>query len=799
MSTILSSSAEVREECARLQAIEEYGILDTPREDDYDQIALLAAQICEAPISAITFIAKEKQWFKAEVGIGLRETPLDSSFCRHAIQQKGPFIVSDTTKDSRFSGNPFVTGKPNTRFYAGIPLETPEGIPIGALCVFDYKPRTLSAKETLSLTALARLAMIQLELRRALRQRSESDHRLRVSELSYRRLFEAAKDGIFILDVDTGRITDVNPYLCELLGFSRDQIMGKTIGELSPFKDIEANERMLERLQDKGYVRYENLPLQANDGRKMAVECVCNVYSVADKKVIQCNIRDITERRRMEARFRRLVDSNAQGVIFWNTKGEITGANDAFIQMVGYSREELEAGKLNWATMTPPEYAERDILALKKLRDGGGVVPYEKAFICKTGSLLPVIVGAVFFEDSPDEGVCFVIDLTEAKKLELQFLRAQRMESVGTLAGGIAHDLNNILAPILMAIQLLKELSDKPQVTEILDSLESSAKRGADIVRQVLSFARGMSGEKIEVQLKNLIKDIKDIIQNTFPKDIRVRTFIPSDIWTVLGDPTQIHQVLLNLCVNARDAMPDGGTLSIDVKNCLLDQQCAAMNLQAKAGRYVQIAVTDSGTGMAPNVVERIFEPFFTTKDISKGTGLGLSTVMAIVKSHGGIINVYSEPGKGTSFKVYFPTPDSSDDVQSDLMEEQNLPRGNGETVLVVDDEPLIRKITRQTLENFGYKVLTATDGADGVAVYADHAADIAVVLTDMMMPVMTGQNMILVLLRLNPLLKIITTSGLDSNGNELRGDSDSKKHFLLKPYTAKTLLKSLQEALNDD
>jgi PAS domain S-box-containing protein len=490
------------------------------------------------------------------------------------------------------------------------------------------------------------------------------------------------------------------------------------------------------------------------------------------------------------------VDSNAQGVIFWNTKGEITGANDAFLGTVGFTRKELEAGKLNWSAMTPPEYADRDLIYLQRLTDQGSSAPYEKEYIRKDGSRVPVLIGAVFFEDSPKEGVCFVVDLTEPKKLELQFLRAQRMESIGTLAGGIAHDLNNILAPIMMAIHLLRDLSDNPQATKILDSLQTSAQRGADIVRQVLSFARGMEGEKIEVQPKHLIEDVENIIKNTFPKNIRLVSSFPPGIWTVLGDPTQIHQILLNLCVNARDAMPNGGDLSIEVENCIIDEQYAAMNLQAKAGRYVQIAITDSGTGMAPAVAERIFEPFFTTKEISKGTGLGLSTVMAIVKSHQGIINVYSEPGRGTSFKVLIPATHTPGTMPLELSEELNLPRGNGETILLVDDEATILDITSQTLQNFGYQVLTATDGAEAVAVYAGHAAEIAAVLTDMMMPVMNGQTMIRALRRINPLVKVIATSGLEANDLNAEVGGENVKHFLLKPYTSATLLKSVRAIL---
>jgi PAS domain S-box-containing protein len=786
-------------EADRLQVIEDYGILDTPREDDYDDLARLAAQICEAPVSLVSIVAADKQWFKAEVGMGVRETSLDVSICKHAIRQRGLFLVPDTTKDPRFSDNRMVLGKPYLRFYAGVPLFSSEGFPLGTLCVLDYKPRVLTDEQTFALNVLARQVMIQLELRRSLKARSKSDHKLRTSELNYRRLFEAARDGIFLLDIDTGRITDVNPYLSEFLGFSRDEMIGKTVDELSPFKNIEANQAMLRRLQLDGYVRYEDLPLKTSDGRSLAVECVCNVYRVGDTKVIHCNIRDITERKRNEARFRRLVESNAQGIIFWKTNGEITGCNDAFLRIVGYSRDEQVAGALNWAAMTPPAYSEQDRLYIEQLSIYGGNAPYEKEYIRKDGSLVPVLIGAALFEDSPQEGVCFVVDLSEPKKLELQFLRAQRMESIGTLAGGIAHDLNNILTPIMISIYLLKEMVDEPKIQKILTTIETSAKRGADIVRQVLSFARGMEGEKIEVQPKHLLEDVENIIKNTFPKNIRLITDIPGDTWTILGDPTQIHQILLNLCVNARDAMSSGGgNLTITMKNRVLDEQYAAMHSQAKVGSYVQIDITDTGIGMPTETVEKIFEPFFTTKDLNEGTGLGLSTVMAIVKSHNGIINVSSQPGKGTTFEIYLPAIHVPIALRKEPMENIESPRGNGETILLVDDEASILNLTSQTLQAFGYRVLTATDGADAVAVYAEQGTEIAIVVTDLMMPVMDGQAMIHALMRLNPEIKIIATSGLNLDGGATEKTRLGIKRFLLKPYTAATLLHTLRTVLDE-
>ena len=511
---------------------------------------------------------------------------------------------------------------------------------------------------------------------------------------------------------------------------------------------------------------------------------------------------DITKRkhaedaeRKAEARFRLLVDSNAQGVIFWNVQGQILGANDAFLKIVLHTREDLEKGLLNWIALTPPEYAHLDRRASEQLAATGVCELFEKEYIRKDGSRVPILLGAAIFKDNPTEGVCFVLDLSERKKLEQQFLRAQRMESIGTLAGGIAHDLNNILAPILMSIDLLKMTATDSQAMEILETIGTSAKRGADIVRQVLSFARGVEGERVEVQPQQLLAELESIIKDTFPKNIRLRFVTPRETWMMLGDRTQIYQILLNLCVNARDAMPQGGTLTVTLENCVLDEHYAAMNLHAKAGRYVQIGVTDTGTGMPPEVLNRIFEPFFTTKDLNEGTGLGLSTVMAIVKSHGGNVNVYSEPGNGTTFRVYIPMAESLPERAQTRAQDPGMPRGKGELILVVDDEASILSITSRTLAAFGYRVLGATDGAEATALYAQNKAEIALVLTDMAMPIMDGAALIRALLRINPAVLIVATSGLKASGDMVQAPLGIKQ-FLIKPYTSSTLLEALHALL---
>jgi PAS domain S-box-containing protein len=401
-------------------------------------------------------------------------------------------------------------------------------------------------------------------------------------------------------------------------------------------------------------------------------------------------------------------------------------------------------------------------------------------------------------EGQPKSVLTINTDVTERKRIEAQFLRAQRMESIGTLAGGIAHDLNNILTPIMMSIELLRDGANSEESEKILRTISTSARRGADIVRQVLSFARGIEGQRVEIQPKHLVKDLAQIIGDTFPKDIRLDFFVPEDIWTILGDPTQVHQVLLNLSVNARDAMPHGGELTIRIENRVLDEHYAVMHMQAKPGRYVEIAVTDTGIGVPAENLDKIFEPFFTTKELNKGTGLGLSTVMAIVKSHNGLINVYSEVGRGSVFHVYFPAMETSKHGRKEQLEVASIPRGHGETVLLVDDEASIRTVTGQTLQAYGYRVITASDGAEALALYARNQEEISLVLTDMRMPILAGSPMIQALLRINPTLKIIAASGLDASGSLNTYSGPGVKYFLMKPYTAETLLKTIRATLDE-
>ncbi|HET6862463.1 MAG TPA: ATP-binding protein, partial [Pyrinomonadaceae bacterium] len=362
---------------------------------------------------------------------------------------------------------------------------------------------------------------------------------------------------------------------------------------------------------------------------------------------------------------------------------------------------------------------------------------------------------------------------------------------------GIAHDLNNVLSPILMAIDMLQLKAADESTEKWLKVLRSNAERGADMVRQVLSFARGVEGERVAVQPRHLVKEIIKILRETLPKSIEINHKVPNDLWMISADATQIHQVLMNLCVNARDAMPEGGSIVIRAENQLVDENYAKVNVEAAPGRFVLISVSDTGPGIPQQIQSRIFEPFFTTKEMTKGTGLGLSTALTIVKSHGGFINVYSELHKGTSFSIHLPALDPREKSELASKLKTDLPLGHGELVLVVDDEESIREITKGTLETFGYRVLTASDGTQAVAIYADHPDDVAVVLTDMMMPFMDGPATIRALQRMNPNVRIIAASGLGASQRAADASLAGVEIFLDKPYTAEKLLKALAKIIS--
>lgn len=510
--------------------------------------------------------------------------------------------------------------------------------------------------------------------------------------------------------------------------------------------------------------------------------------------LLERSIRYAIERQRSQQKIREqaaLLDIATDAIIVISLEDKILFWNKGAERLYGWQVEEVLAKNANQLYQESLERIQQVQNKLFQIGEWQG----ELHQITKADKEIIVYSRWTLVRDRHNQPKSILIvnsDITEKKQLEAQFLRAQRLESIGTLASGIAHDLNNVLAPILMTAQLLETQLHDERSQRLLPIVVTNAKRGAALVKQVLSFARGMEGTYTTLQVRHLIAEIRQIANQTFPKSIEIYTDLAPNLWTVSGDATQLHQVLMNLVVNARDAMSHGGTLKIAAENFFIDENYARMQLEAKVGPYISITVEDTGIGMSAEVIERIFEPFFTTKELGKGTGLGLSTVRGIVKSHGGFVNVYSEIGKGTQFQVYLPAVESMETLAEG---EQNLPLGNGELILVVDDEAAIREATKTSLETYNYKVLTAIDGIEAIALYAEHRERVNLVVVDMLMPAMDGSITIRTLQKINPQIKVIATSGLASKEHTDLVDTGIKT-FLSKPYTAKELLQAISKIL---
>jgi PAS domain S-box-containing protein len=718
------------DEAQRLKTLHQYDVLDTPPEQSFDDLTMLAAQICQTPMSTVSLVDKSRQWFKSKIGVSVEETSRDIAFCAHTILHKSEVLeVRDAEADPRFADSPLVTADPHIRFYAGAPLVSPDGQALGALCVMDRAPRTLTPEQLAALGALSRLVVAQLELRRQTRELAN----------------EAA-----------------------------------------------------ERQRSKGLLdqQYEQLAASKAEADRLlglAEKSRRAVLSVLeDEKRAGQNLRE------SEERFRQLAENIQE--VFWITcpaRNQMIYVSPAYEKVWGRTCQSLYASPGSWLDAIHPEDRDR-IRQAATTRQPNGTYDEEYRIVRPDQSVRWIHDRAFPVRDRAgqvDRIVGVAGDITEKKKMEAQFLRAQRLENIGTLAGGIAHDLNNVLAPILMSCEMLQMQARDEITRNLVVMIKGGAERGADLVRQVLSFARGVEGRRISVQAKHLIREMVNIARETFPKSIRIESRTQKDLWVVSGDPTQLHQVLLNLCVNARDAMPAGGELTITADNVLVETPLPGMDQDIKPGPYLVIKVTDTGTGIPPEIRERIFEPFFTTKEVGKGTGLGLSTTLGIVKSHGGLINIESEPGKGTTFEVWLPA-NNREEQPAAPVGEAPLPRGNGEQILVVDDELSLRTLTRQTLEAHGYVVLTATNGAEAITTYSKYKEEIDVVLTDILMPEMDGVALTLALRKMNPTALVIATCGFADKEHHAKAIDAGAKKFLPKPYTAEMLLNSLAEIL---
>lgn len=661
------------------------------------------------------------------------------------------------------------------------------------------------------------------------------------SEKKFFALLESAPDAIVIVNTE-GLISIINSQTEKLFGYSRIELINKPLEALVPHRYHNHHHNHRKNYFQDPHTRPmgSGLDLYARrkDGSEFPVEISLSPLQTEEGVLVTSIIRDVTERKRSAEALKRahdelekrveertkelsqanqnlklqfeelkraeqqireqaaLLDKTQDAIIVEDMEGKIIFWNKSAESIYGWTSAEAIGQKTQNLLFEKsyPQLQEALQAVLDKKEWRGEMQNSTK--LSKEITVESRWTLVLNNQGEPQAKLIVNTDITEKKKLAAQFLRAQRMESIGTLASGIAHDLNNALTPVLMAVQILRERFSDEESLFLLNILTAGAERAADMVRQVVSFARGVEGNRVVLQPKHFINELKKILDQTFPKFIQIDSFVAKDLWPVVGDATQLYQVLLNLCVNARDAMIQGGQLSIRAENIFLDENYVKMYLDGKPGQYVLITVSDTGIGIAKDTIDKIFDPFFTTKEVGKGTGLGLSTVAVIVKSHGGFIEVYSEIGRGTKFKVFLP---SAPQVPTQHVESRitSLMLGKGETVLIVDDELSIREITRATLNKYGYSPMVAGDGTEALAIYAKHSEEISVVLIDMMMPYLDGIATIRALQRLNPTVKIIATSGLSSDGKAGEAIACGAKSFLPKPYTAEKLLEMLADVIN--
>ncbi len=509
--------------------------------------------------------------------------------------------------------------------------------------------------------------------------------------------------------------------------------------------------------------------------------------------------RDITARKQAEERIREqaeIIEQAPVAVIITDLDGRVVYCNGSAVQLYGVPREACVGRKVDELLTTDTlNHLNAARLVVERTGHWTGEIPV----LTRGGRQFQAELHlSVIHDDTgrPRGRLSMAIDITEKQKIQEQFLRAQRLESLGMLAAGISHDLNNILAPVLMGAPLLRLRATHPSDLRVLDTIESSVSRGAGLVRQILSFAHGAGGGKTLIQAKHLLRDISQFIEQTFPKNLVLALDIPNDLWTVQGNPTQVHQVLLNLCVNARDAMPGGGTLRITASNRLLPSSSeGSVGHHTASGAYLMIEVADTGTGIPPELLDKIWDPFFTTKGEGKGTGLGLATVRGIVTSHGGFVQVETEIGAGTTFRILLPAAEQTESAApASRSMAPFLIRGRGELILVVDDESSIRELVTATLSQYGYRVLVAANGTEAMALYAPRMREIALVITDVSMPEMGGDELALALSRLNPSVRLLFMSGVAGHLPDLARQPGA--HVLTKPFPLDRLVTSVSKAL---
>ena len=641
------------------------------------------------------------------------------------------------------------------------------------------------------------------QLQREVVERRSVEVELRQSAEKYRLIFEHSPLGVFHFD-ETGTITACNDNFVRIIGSSREKLTG-----LNTIRDIK-DEKMIAAIKEAlsgGMGHYEDYYSSVTAEKITPVKCDFAPILSQDGGVTGGIgiIEDITDRtnaeqvlRESEKRYRTILETIADGYHEVDLVGNLTLVNDSLCEILGYPRAELLG--MNYRRLMDEPTAKSVFQAYNGVYSTGrSNFGFSYQNIRKDGSRRDVSVSISLIKDADGQPRGFrgiMRDVTERKSLQEQLYQATKMEALGTLAGGIAHDFNNLLQIIFgySDLLLLRKQKEDPDYDK-LRAMRGAAQRGSDLVQQILTFSRKVETKPRPLDLNREIRHIEHLLRRTIEKMVSIHINLADNLWTISADPTQVEQIVLNLAVNGKHAMPQGGRLVIETKNVKLDEEYCRTHLETKPGRYVLLMVSDTGHGMEKEVLGRIFEPFFTTKKTGEGSGLGLATVFGIVKSHGGSITCYSEPGVGTTFKIHFPAIEGEPEWGAETTQE--MPAFGTETLLVVDDEESIRKLTKDLLNSVGYKVLTASTGREALNVYSEGQGVISLVILDLIMPEMDGSKCLQELLQINPLAKVLIASGYSANGPAREAATIGAKGYVGKPYNVRELLRMVRSVLD--
>ncbi len=622
------------------------------------------------------------------------------------------------------------------------------------------------------------------------------------SEHQVRMILDTAMDGIISMD-EQQNIILFNRAAESIFGWRAEEVMGKSINLLIPARYHSLHRPAVEQF-GKGEIPSRRMSVQRTvmalrgSGEEFPIEASISRTTVNGQRIYTVILRDVTElvmhRHQIEQQSQ-MLDHVSEAVTVIDNAGGITYWNQAAHNLFGWTSHEAIGKNVDELLPQARQTRPHEPRISDDLHSRSG----EFSLMTREGKTIIVDHRSTILRDENGQtrGYLFIdIDITSRKKREQLANRSQRLESIGTLASGIAHDLNNVLTPILMGAKLLSSDRAPSNRQGLLNTMVASAQRGAAMIQQLLSFAGGIRGEQSPVRIERLVEETRTLLEHTLTKSIQIQTNVAKKCPAVMGDSTELAQILMNLCVNARDAMPDGGTLTIEASPIELNGTATRLHPDAKPGPYLLLTVSDTGAGMSHEVLNRIFDPFFTTKELGKGTGLGLATVQGIVKSHGGFVTVYSELNQGSKFSIYLPSIPDTEPIKTPS-QVATAAQGQGQLILLVDDEETIRKMTSAVLEQAGYGVITASDGGSALSIYRAYQSEISVVLMDLMMPGMSGLETLEQLRKEAPGIKVIVCSGLRTNQRETEVLNRGAVAFLPKPYAEQQLLQVLSQTLN--